>query len=197
MSCAGCDDCERGKWHLHVTVSPKNRDRVMYSLYRDELSDTLKSRGEKLVVVRNEFHDERPGYEEYIPTCHFEGSEMEAVRALFDMGAWIQANHSGVHVTRLKIEGDPRLLQNQGRAMYYEAHARIDDMQHVENAVRMRLPFSTSAKGRKMVTIRGRSYADVVGRWVKFSGTSGQPLPPVEACVLDTAQHLDNEWIAQ
>lgn len=193
MGCAGCDDCPQDAWHLHVTVRPH---------LRWSLTDTAKAieqdiigEGIRLVHVTNVFREPRRNYVEMIPTQHLKGaSEGEATFKLFMMARLL--SNRGWRITRLKLEGGaPRVVR--GRALYYEAHAKIQP-EHETLAHSLRLPLSRT-KDKMIATIRNTYPEDVDQTWnyMHYLGmTLGQPMR-IEAAVLDTAPELDNEWINQ
>lgn len=182
MSCAGCDDCPKTGWHLHVTVRPHwswTLTDVASALRRD-----IERHGIRPVVVTNHFRDGRPSYKELIPTLHVEGDEAHASREIFRMGVLL--NNAGWRVKRLKIEGDARMIP-YGRALYYEAH--------IKSYVPMKLPFSTNAKGESIYTAR---HADLLDLHMMLDELL-QPtdLRRIEATVLDTNPAMDHDWINQ
>lgn len=188
MSCAGCDDCPRGAWHLHVTVGSVLRNEFWSGSEYQQL-ELIRVLGYKDVCVRNLMPD-GSDYNEIIPTINYVGSEAKATAKLFEMGA--ELLRVGFTIKRLKIEGDPMQVA-AGRALYFEAHikgfGKID----------WRLPTSVNLKGEKIRTLRKKTLLDMQLQFDQWWDTTNGELDVrkhrIEACVLDTAPELDNAWM--
>jgi hypothetical protein len=189
MTCAAdCDTCDPDAWHLHVTVEPAPawaRADVAKAL----LYDAKKHDFESVVVTNVIPRDPRTGrpertYRELIPTRHLRGTEAEASAEIFRMG--VALNNAGWIVRRLKIEGDARLVY-PGRALYYETH-----MKNPPRATN--LPISRNSRGDVIHTLRRSNKDDIKLALFNIFGDDAE-YPRMEACVLDTAPELDDEWM--
>lgn len=191
MSCAGCDDCPQDAWHLHVTVRP-HRTWGITDLAR-AIEKDMEHLNAKLVRVTNVV-PRGYNYTELIPTRHVKGTEAAATESLFRMTHLL--SNSGWQIKRMKIEGHPASVA-QGRALYYEAHAKIQP-EHVSLAHTLHLPISMS-KDKIIATLRYPDPLRINDMWniMHDKGmTLGQPLR-IEAAVLDTNPDLDREWMMQ
>lgn len=169
-------------WHLHATVVPHwswSLTDTAGALQRD-----IAQLGSKLVHVVNLLRDggKRP---ELIPTQHYEGTEMEAVRQLFEFSHILQ--NKGWQVQRLKIEGDPRHVPHE-RALYFEAHRKI--LPH-EISSYIGRPISVT-KNSTMVTLRRKELPHLIDLLVSMSLAATE----VEICTLDTNEESDAGWIS-
>lgn len=188
MSCAGCDHCPEDHWHLHVTVAGDFR-----TILADRCAEL--SRPAKLVRVTNVMRD-GSDYVESIPTLHFRGTEAHAVHALFDMACELQHPARPYMVTRLKIEGDARVVP-PGRALYYETHLKDLVPEAEVRAKNLRLPRSLNAREQSIYTVRYPVYGQVYELAWSLLRNDTKRVLRIEACVLDTAPELDDAWINQ
>ena len=174
MGCAGCDDCPQDAWHLHVTVLESDTT---------VLEGLIRRHGGKVVRITNVMSDSSRNYDEIIPTCFFRGSESHATMRLFQVACELEQR--GFEIARLKIEGDARAVPT-GRALYYEAH-----LKNLDEWRAGRLPLSINARDEKIWTVRHGDWMTVRNLCDKLRVESAR----VEACVLDTAPELDDEWL--
>lgn len=192
MSCAGCDDCPDGHWHLHVTV--ERRDGMPGYISKTGYELDMRRLELRPTTVLNIMRDESQNYREHIPTRHFAGSEAKATALLFDTA--IDLARLGYWPKRLKIEGDARMPIRIGRALYYEAHAKVPMTPQRALELIDNLPISVTKK-HVVATIRGHSVGEVMNILTDASAMLG--IDPrnarVEACVLDTAPELDDAWM--
>lgn len=203
MSCAGCDDCPQDAWHLHVTVD-RGGDNVHISATGFTID--MNQLGYRPVSVWNVMQGDPPdatygdprvrSYREWIPTQHFRGSEAKATYELFVMGHRLK--NLGWIPRRLKIEGDARLVTS-GRALYYEAHVKPKEPLSYVRTIRLNgeyLAISVS-KESPIVTIRQSSLEELNHQFWLLSNVCDlrDVKRRVEACVLDTAPELDDEWL--
>ncbi len=198
MTCARCDtdDCPTDAWHLHVTVAPhKSWNRVDFTraLVHDAQKHSFRPVVVTNVIPAQPAHG-RPErfYRELIPTRHVRGTEAEATREIFQMGVLL--NNAGWRVRRLKIEGSASRVP-AGRALYYETHLKN------LNPLPKFVPMSTNQRGDMIHTLRKHTMDDMEialdSVFVDFIGNLDQRPTKIEACVLDTAPELDDEWMGR
>lgn len=191
------------EWHLHVTVEPHWT--WTYVDVQKALQREIERSGMKIVVATNyttvrtldkTIVNKR---KELIHTKHHAGDEASANREIFKMG--VVLNNAGWRVRRLKVEGDPRSPDVARRAMYFEAHLKIDE-RHVHVAQGMGFGISSTLKTPHYATIRSRTHDDVSLLFLDFvqecCRRTGEPCAPalqIEAITFDSNTAMDEDWL--